>query len=118
MAAASDLSPTGYVVLGMLRLGLRFTPDSLRRARDTLLPVIGTIAALIAACGALGWLLAELAGVSQLDGYLATTPGGLYAVLATAVASGANATFVLAVQSLRLFVMVLAAPPIIRRLAA
>ena len=99
-----------------LEVGLRFTPESLRRARDTLVPVLGAILLLIGACAALGWVLAELAGVSQLDGYLATTPGGLYAVLATAVASGANATFVLAVQSLRLFVMVLAAPPIIRRL--
>jgi hypothetical protein len=62
-------------------------------------------------------VLAQLTGVSALDGYLATTPGGLYAVLATAVASGANATFVLAVQSLRLFVMIVAAPPLIRRLA-
>ena len=99
-----------------LQVGLRFTPESLRRARDTLAPALGAIVLLIGACAALGWVLAELAGVSQLDGYLATTPGGLYAVLATAIASGANATFVLAVQSLRLFVMVLAAPPIIRRL--
>jgi uncharacterized protein len=110
------LQQPAFAAIG-LQVGLRFTPDSIRRARDTLVPVVVTIAVLIAACGALGWLLAELAGVSQLDGYLATTPGGLYAVLATAVASGANATFVLAVQSLRLFVMVLAAPPIIRRLA-
>jgi membrane AbrB-like protein len=110
------LQHPAFAAIG-LQVGLRFTPDSLRRARDTLLPVVVTIAVLIASCGGLGWLLAELAGVSQLDGYLATTPGGLYAVLATAVASGANAAFVLAVQSLRLFVMVLAAPPIIRRLA-
>jgi uncharacterized membrane protein AbrB (regulator of aidB expression) len=79
--------------------------------------VLGAIALLLVGCAALGWMLSELAGVSLLDGYLATTPGGLYAVLATAVASGANAPFVLAVQSLRLFAMVLAAPPIIRRLA-
>ncbi len=111
------LQQPAYAAIG-LQVGLRFTPESLRRARDTLVPVIATIALLILACAGLGWLLAELSGVSQLDGYLATTPGGLYAVLATAVASGANATFVLAVQSLRLFVMVLAAPPIIRRLAA
>jgi membrane AbrB-like protein len=100
-----------------LQVGLRFTPESLRRARDTLAPVMGAIVALTVACAALGVLLAELAGVSMLDGYLATTPGGQYAALATAVASGANTTFVLAVQSLRVFVMVLAAPPIIRRLA-
>jgi membrane AbrB-like protein len=110
------LQQPAFAAIG-LQVGLRFTPDALRQARDMLLPVIATIGLLIAVCAGLGSLLAELAGVSQLDGYLATTPGGLYAVLATAVASGSNATFVLAVQSLRLFVMVLAAPPIIRRLA-
>jgi uncharacterized protein len=100
-----------------LQVGLRFTPDAVRRARDTLGWVLATIALMIAACAALGWVLSELTGVSMLDGYLATTPGGLYAVLATAVASGANAAFVLAVQSLRLVLMMLAAPALIRRLA-
>jgi len=116
VAVPEVLRQLGFAAIG-LQVGLRFTPDSLRRARDTLVPALGAIAALIVVCAALGGLLSWLAGVSALDGYLATTPGGLYAVLATAVASGANATFVLAVQSLRLFVMVLAAPPIIRRLA-
>jgi membrane AbrB-like protein len=116
VAVPEVLRQLAFAAIG-LQVGLRFTPESLRRARDTLAPVAVSIAGLIAACGALGWVLAELAGVPQLDAYLATTPGGLYAVLATAVASGANATFVLAVQSLRLFVMILAAPPIIRRLA-
>ena len=51
---------------------------------------------------------------SALDGYLATTPGGLYAVLATATDSGADTTFVLAVQVLRLFVMLLSAPLVAR----
>jgi membrane AbrB-like protein len=110
------LAQIAFAAIG-LQVGLRFTPESLRSARDTLAPVLGAIALLMVCCAVLGWALSELAGVSLLDGYLATTPGGLYAVLATAVASGANATFVLAVQSLRLFLMVLAAPPIIRRLA-
>ena len=111
------LRQLAFAAIG-LQVGLRFTPESLRQARAALAPVIVAIALLMAGCGALGWVLSELAGVPLLDAYLATTPGGLYAVLATAAASGANATFVLAVQSLRLFVMVLAAPPIIRRLAA
>ncbi len=51
---------------------------------------------------------------SALDAYLATTPGGLYAVLATAQDGGADATFVLAVQVLRLFVMLLSAPLLAR----
>ena len=40
--------------------------------------------------------------------------GGLYAVLATASDSGADSTFVLVVQVLRMFVMVLSAPLIAR----
>ena len=110
------LRQLGFAAIG-LQVGLRFTPESLRQARETLAPALGAIVGLIVVCAALGALLSVLADVSALDGYLATTPGGLYAVLATAVASGSNATFVLAVQSLRLFVMLLAAPPIIRRLA-
>jgi Transition state regulatory protein AbrB len=51
-----------------------------------------------------------------LDGYLATTPGGLYVVLATAVSGSANAGFVLSVQLLRTFLMLLAAPPLVRLL--
>jgi uncharacterized membrane protein AbrB (regulator of aidB expression) len=58
------------------------------------------------------------AGVSLLDGYLATTPGGLYAVLPIAYGSGADTTFVLAVQGLRLLGMVLAAPVVVRLLMA
>ena len=52
--------------------------------------------------------------MSLLDAYLATTPGGLYAVLPIAYGSGADTTFVLAVQGLRLFAMVLAAPAVVR----
>jgi uncharacterized membrane protein AbrB (regulator of aidB expression) len=48
------------------------------------------------------------------DAYLATTPGGLYAVLAVAFGAGANTTFILAVQVLRLLVAVLLAPLAVR----
>ena len=74
------------------------------------------IVGLITACAALGEALAAATGVGRLEAYLATTPGGLYAVLATATGTGADATFVLAVQVLRLFVMLLSAPLVARRL--
>jgi uncharacterized protein len=97
-----------------LQVGLRFTPDAMRAAGRALVPGLVAIAGLLAGCGLLALVLAPLADVSTLDAYLATTPGGLYAVLATAVGSGANTTFVLAVQVLRLFVMLLAAPVLAR----
>jgi uncharacterized protein len=97
-----------------LQVGLRFTPDAMRAAGRALVPGLVAIAGLLVGCALLGLVLAPLADVSTLDAYLATTPGGLYAVLATAVGSGANTTFVLAVQVLRLFVMLLAAPVLAR----
>jgi hypothetical protein len=109
----SLLRETGFALIG-LQVGLRFTTDTIRTARAILPAVLACIAGLVVACGALAWVLHATAHVSLLDAYLATTPGGLYAVLATAFGSGANTTFVLAVQGLRLLVMVLAAPLVVR----
>jgi membrane AbrB-like protein len=109
------LRETGFALIG-LQVGLRFTAATLRTARAILPAVLGCIGALVLACAGLAWVLSETAHVPMLDAYLATTPGGLYAVLATAFGSGANTTFVLAVQGLRLFVMVLAAPLVVRRM--
>jgi membrane AbrB-like protein len=99
-----------------LQIGLGFERDTLRRIARLIVPVIASIVALGAGCFALAWLLTLTTDVSLLDAYLATTPGGLYAVLPIAFGSGADATFVLAVQGLRVFVMVLAAPAVVRLL--
>jgi uncharacterized protein len=104
-----------FVLIG-LQVGLRFTVASLRTVGRALLPALAVIVGLVLACAGLGLVLSAATGVSELDAYLATTPGGLYAVLATATGTGADATFVLAVQVLRLFVMLLAAPLIAARL--
>ena len=111
------LQDMAFAVIG-LQVGLRFTRATLRHARRLLSAVLAAVIAVVAACAGLAGLLAALAGVSFLDAYLATTPGGIYAVLATAVDSGADSSFVLAVQALRLVVMVAAAPPLVRLLAA
>jgi membrane AbrB-like protein len=124
VAAAVDLAGYGadvptavqgaaFLVIG-LQVGLSFTRESLRTIGRALPLALVIILGLIAACAGLGAVLAAAAGVSALDGYLATTPGGLYAVLATATDTGADATFVLAVQVLRLFVMLLSAPLVAR----
>ncbi|WP_051766148.1 AbrB family transcriptional regulator [Streptomyces sp. NRRL F-5135] len=53
-----------------------------------------------------------------MDAYLATTPGGINAVLATAVSGHADVAVVSTVRSLRLLLVVLVTPLITRRLAA
>ena len=107
------LRETAFALIG-LQVGLRFTPATLRTARRLLVPVVGCILAMVAVSFGLAWALSATSDVTLLDAYLATTPGGIYAVLATAFGVGADTTFVLAVQALRLYVMLLAAPPLVR----
>jgi membrane AbrB-like protein len=97
-----------------VRVGLGFDLQALRQIAGTAHSIAVAIAALIGICFLLGWALALTADVSLLDGYLATTPGGIFAVLPIASGSDANTTFVLAAQSLRLIVMVLVAPFAVR----
>jgi uncharacterized protein len=97
-----------------LQVGLRFTVATVREVGALLVPVLIGIAGLMAACFGLAFVLELTTSASLLDGYLATTPGGLYAVLAAAFGSGADTTFVLAVQTLRVLVMVLLAPALVR----
>jgi membrane AbrB-like protein len=103
------LESAAFLVIGV-QVGISFTRESLRTIGRALPLALVLIVVLILGSAGLGALLARAAGVSALDGYLATTPGGLYAVLATATDSGADATFVLAVQVIRLFVMLFTAP--------
>ena len=125
-AAAVDLTGLGrgaevpglvevaaFLVIG-LQVGISFTRESLRTIGRALPLALAVILGLIIASAGLGAVLSAATGVSALDGYLATTPGGLYAVLATAGDIGADVTFVLAVQVLRLFVMLLSAPLVAR----
>jgi uncharacterized protein len=80
-----------------------------------LLPTLTAIVGLLVACFALAIVLNASTSVSLEDAYLATTPGGLYAVLAVAFGAGANTTFIVAVQSLRVLVMVVLAPLAVKR---
>jgi uncharacterized protein len=109
------LREVAFALIG-LRIGLGFDRAIVREIARVAWLVAGAIAGMLVACFLLGWLLELTVGVSLLDGYLATTPGGFYAVLPIAYGSGADTTFVLAVQALRLFGMVLAAPALVRLL--
>jgi membrane AbrB-like protein len=107
------LEDAAFLVIG-LQVGLSFTRQSLRTIGRALPLALAIIVGLIVACAGLGAVLAGATGASALDAYLATTPGGMVSVLAIASDSGADSTFVLVVQVLRLFVMVLSAPLIAR----
>jgi uncharacterized protein len=109
------VAQTAFALIG-LQVGLRFTMETVRLLGRLLGPVLISILGLLVACFGLAVLLDLTTSVTLLDAYLATTPGGLFAVLAVAFGAGANTTFILAVQGLRLLVMVLLAPLVVRRL--
>lgn len=104
---------TAFLFIGV-QVGLRFTRKTLRqiaRMMPTAFIVIGLI---IAACALLGLILSEVTGVSRFDAYLATTPGGLPAVLAATSSTGGDVTFVSTVQLLRILIVLVCAPFIAR----
>lgn len=117
----NDLQPPetvrepAFIVIG-LAVGLGFDVIVLRRALRAAPAALAAIVVIIVVCGALAAVVAATTDVSLLDAYLATTPGGINAVLVTAFAAGANTSLVFGLQGLRLFVMVLVAPVLVRYL--
>jgi uncharacterized protein len=107
------LREVAFAVIG-LRIGLRFTLQTLRMVGRLLVPVAVSILWLLVACFLLAVGLDATTPASLLDAYLATTPGGIYAVLAVAFGAGANTAFIVAVQGLRVVVMALLAPVMVR----
>ncbi len=103
------IQDAAFLVIG-LQVGLRFSLAQVRLAVRSLPAVVVAIVAIGAGCALIGAGMAAWTGRPFFDCYLATTPGGLYAVLATAVQTGADAAYVTSVQVLRIFMMLLAAP--------
>ena len=112
-AVPSPLVDVAYAVIGW-QAGLRFTRKALGTVARVLLPATTLILGVVAVCAGLGLALSATTGMTPLEGYLATTPGGVYAVLATAASSGVNVTSVVAVQVLRVILMLLVAPYLAR----
>ena len=107
LAWPQGVPQAAYLVLG-LWVSLLFDGDSVKRAGRLLPVVLLSAVGLVVACAALGWALGALTGIDGITAYLATTPGGIDSVAIVALGSGANAPFVLAVQTLRLLAVILA----------
>lgn len=102
-----------YAGLGWY-IGLRFTPETVGHAlRAIPRLLLATFVLIVLCCGA-AWMLTALSGVDPLSAYLATSPGGLDSVVVIAAGSGCDVPFVLALQTLRLFAVVLSGPLVAR----
>lgn len=113
LAVPPLLRETAFGLIG-LQVGLRFTVAVVREIGRLLAPVLAAIGLLMALSFLLALLLAATSPAPLLDSYLATTPGGIYSVLAVAFSTGADTTFVVALQTLRLITLVVLAPFAVR----
>ncbi|MTE01564.1 AbrB family transcriptional regulator [Paracoccus sp. YIM 132242] len=105
-----------YFVLGA-HVGLRFSPRIIRGAMAVFWPVILFSLGLMGLCGVSGMILAWLVGVDLLTGILATVPGSIETIAIIAVNAKADLSFIMTMQVIRLFAVVLAGPPIARALS-
>lgn len=102
-----------YALLGWY-VGLQFDRAVIAHALRALPQLVLGVLLLMALCGLSAWMLAALTGVSPLSAYLATSPGGLDSITVIAIGGQADVPFVLAFQTLRLFVVILTGPVIAR----
>ena len=110
------LLAAAYMALGWY-VGLGFDREVTLHAVRAIPRLLLATLALIGLCGLSAWLLTHLLGIDGLTAFLATSPGGLDSVAIIAVGSGADVPFVLAIQTLRLFLIILVGPPLARLIA-
>ncbi|MGN2413349.1 AbrB family transcriptional regulator [Pseudomonas syringae] len=100
------LLPIGYGAIGCY-VGLRFDQPTVRYVWRRLPMMILASLLLIVLCALSAWLIAVMMGKDYLSVYLATSPGGLDTMAIIAIDTHADVGFVLAMQTLRLFGVIL-----------
>lgn len=115
-----DLPPwllaASYALIGW-RIGLGFSRAILAYAAKAFPAVLLSILLMIAVCGLFGMVLSYTLGLDPLTAYLATSPGGADTVAIIAASSNVDLPFIIAMQTSRFFVVLLAGPAIARFIA-
>ncbi|MBZ9780029.1 AbrB family transcriptional regulator [Pseudomonas sp. REP124] len=106
IAMPSWLLAVAYGAIGCY-IGLRFDRTTVRYVFKHLPTMIIGAVILIVLCAGCAWLLAYATHTDFLSMYLATSPGGLDAMAIIAVETHADVGMVLAMQTLRLFGVIL-----------
>ncbi|MCF3933716.1 AbrB family transcriptional regulator [Acuticoccus sp. M5D2P5] len=105
-----------YATIGW-SIGLRFSRAIVARALQALPAILLATATLILTCALFAVVLSNVTGIDLLTAYLATSPGGADSIAIIATASDVDVTFVMAMQTARLLVVMLLAPPLLGYLA-
>lgn len=110
------LLDAAYLTIGW-NIGLLYTRETLAFVLRLVPLLVLSTCVLMALCGLSAALLVALLHVDPLTAYLATTPGGLDSVSVIALGSGSDIALVLAMQTVRLFVVLATGPPVAKMIA-
>lgn len=102
-----------YMAIGW-RIGLGFDRQVFFMALRPLPQILASIFALMAICAAMAWGLAHYMQIDFITAWLATSPGGLDTVAVIAAGSNADMALIMAMQTLRLFSILLTGPAVAR----
>ncbi|ABW13913.1 putative ammonia monooxygenase [Parafrankia sp. EAN1pec] len=108
LAVPEPLLDLGYTITG-LAVGFSFTAATIRLLIRLFPLVLVQLVLSVGGCAVIGIVFARAVGIPDLAGYLAMTPGGLPAVTAVAVQSGAEVGLVITMQLVRVFAAILSA---------
>jgi len=98
-----------YALVGW-NVGLRFTRALLVHVLRQLPGILLCIFAMLALCGGVAAFMVFAAGIDPLTAYLATSPGGADSIAIIAASTNVDVSFVMAMQTVRLLVVLLVAP--------
>lgn len=116
-----DLPPwllaVSYLLIGW-RIGLGFSRAIIAHAARAFPAVLTSTLLLIAVCGLFGMALGHVLGLDPLTAYLATSPGGADTVAIIAASSNVDLPFIIAMQTSRFFIVLLAGPALAHFVAA
>ena len=102
-----------YAAIGW-SVGLKFNQEIFLLALKTLPQIIAAIIGLIVVCALMALGVTQVLPLDFMTAYLATSPGGLDTVAIIAAGTRADMSFIMAMQTLRLFTILLTGPMIAR----
>lgn len=105
-----------YALVGW-NVGLRFTRALLGHVLRQLPGILLCIFVMLAMCGAVAAFMVFAAGIDPLTAYLATSSGGADSIAIIAASTDVDVSFVMAMQTVRLLVVLFVAPYITKLVA-
>jgi len=105
-----DVALSSGLLLVGISIGVRFDWKSIRQLCKAVFIETGLVIVLIVLCLVIGYGFHLLTGVDIMTAVLGSTPGGMQAMIASAVELGCNTGLVLAMQMTRLLMILLISP--------